>query len=380
MTHSSEAKQQKKASKSTPERAKDFENIKKNKDTDKLLNMMDRAQKAQPETNRVFQPYSFKELRDRPPKEWVVEDLIGLRDIGVIYGPSGLGKTFVVIDLIVSACMGKSFANFFKIKKSLKVAYFAGEGVSGLPERFKAAVNHHEIDDLANFTFYDLTPQLFAKDSSETMLNFLKEHKLNEEKPFDIIFIDTLHSATVGANENDGKDTGVILSMCKEAMKELKCSVVLVHHTNKNATSERGHSSLRGACDFMIEVCASSGRSHIKCAKLKDGKAWQPIGFDLCDTEDYKSAHVEWKEPAYIKSDNQPVQETDKQNLISQMELHEGTRFEAKDLAKLIDKDVGQTRRVLKELVKEGRCEVELKDPKKEAHNTNPAVYYISPY
>lgn len=368
---------EKKSSHSSHNDNKESENI------DNLENLRKESQKnkstSQKDDQRVFNPSSFLDLLERPLKKWIVEDLIGDLDLGMIYGASGIGKTFVVIELIVCASIGKNFADSFCIKKPLNVAYFAGEGISALPDRFKAAATYHGIKDLANFTFYDITPQLFETDTTDKMTHFLYEHKTYKEKPFDIIFIDTFHSATVGADENSAKDAGKILSMCKLASKELQCSVVLVHHMNKNETGERGSSSLRGAMDFMIEISGNSGAA-IRCAKLKDGKAWKPIGFDLCDTEGCNSAHVEWKKSVFVESKNLSVKEADKQKLIEQMELHEGHHFTVKELAELLKKSDTQVRPMLQELFNEKRCKGGLVNSKNKQSSTNPFLYWIDPY
>lgn len=334
----------------------------------------------QSKIKRIFHPYSYSELRQRPPKKWIVDNLIGVRDSGMIYGPPGLGKTFIVIDMIACMCSGKTFANFFSIEQPLNVAYFAGEGIDALPSRFESSVKYHELDDLINFDFYETPPQLFNDETTETMQQFIQEHKANSEKKYNIIFIDTLHSATVGAEENSAKDMGKVLSMCKFASKELSCSVILVHHTNKNATAERGSSSLRGAMDFMIEICGSQEKSYIKCAKLKDGKSWQPIRFNLCDTEECESAHVEWLEGIYTENEDPSNEEIDKQKLIEHMELHEGFKFTVGKLKNSINKSDTMTRKLVNKLFDEAKCNRSTKDPKRKLSNTNPYVYWIDPY
>ena len=58
---------------------------------------------------------------------------------------SGSGKTFVVIDLIGAMVSGEQFANRFSMMRPLNVGYCAGEGVSGLPARFKAMINKRNL-------------------------------------------------------------------------------------------------------------------------------------------------------------------------------------------------------------------------------------------
>ncbi len=116
----------------------------------------------------IFTPYSFNQLLKMPPKEWLLDRVFGAGDIGMMYGPPGCGKTFVVIDMIVRLCTGQKWANEFDVTRCLNVAYCAGEGIGGLPSRFAAAAKHYDITSLRNFTFYPILPQLYDETTQGT--------------------------------------------------------------------------------------------------------------------------------------------------------------------------------------------------------------------
>ena len=189
-----------------------------------------------PATGPVFTPYSFDDLMAMPPKEWLIDQVIGPGDIGVIYGAPGCGKTFVGINMIVSSCTGSQWAGRFDVVRPLKVAYCAGEGISGIPARFKAAAEIHGISRLPGFTFYRTVPQLFAESgdslSVATIKLFVAEWKARQEKGeagnLDIVFIDTLSTASIGAKENDNTDMNKVMSYCRWAANELGCAIMLV--------------------------------------------------------------------------------------------------------------------------------------------------------
>jgi predicted transcriptional regulator len=253
---------------------------------------------------RRFTPFSLSDLLDMPPKEWLIDQVLGAGDIGMIFGPPGSGKTFWVIDLIFSACLGQQFAMRFPVARRLNVAYCAGEGVSGLPARFAAAAEFYEVSDLSNFTFYKTVPQLFHTngdaDGIESIECFIYEWRerqaLGQAKPLDVLIIDTLHSATINADENSARDMGRVLQLCKRTAKMLGCAVLLVHHSNKAGTGERGSSALRGAMDVMIELKPVAGKFAMACEKLKDGEQWKEQTFDLVEISD--SVRVWWDEPS----------------------------------------------------------------------------------
>lgn len=337
-----------------------------------------------PVAGPMFTPYCFDDLLSMPPKEWLIDQVVGKGDIGVIYGKPGCGKTFVGIDMIMAACTGSLWAMRFAVAGRLNVAYCAGEGISGLPARFKAAAHHHGVTKLPNFTFFKTVPQLFSSEEESTIATirqFVTEWKARQEQgqaePLDLIFIDTLHTATVAADENSSQDMGKVLHACRWASNELGCAVVLVHHTTKDGASERGSSSLRGAADFMIEVrrvSESGTRATMLCSKLKDGEQWPAQGLDLVSIDGLDSVRVWWDEPG----DGTPAKgqkAEDKAAIKAEMERYAGTKFTSKRLAESIAKSENYARNLLAELERTGECKRELSDPMKGPSPRNPWVY-----
>lgn len=231
------------------------------------------------QVKRIFNPITFLDLLKMPSKEWLVSQVFGAGDIGMIYGPPGCGKTFVIIDMIIQLCRGQQWANRFEVTRPLNVAYCAGEGLGGLPSRFAAIAEHYDITSLHNFAFYPVPPQLYDDTAEATINHFCNDWKARqlakEADALDVLIIDTLHTATIAADENSAQHMGKVLHSCRLAGNDLGCVVVLVHHTNKSGSIERGSSALRGAMDFMIKIEKSSDNAThavMSCEKLKDGE------------------------------------------------------------------------------------------------------------
>ena len=334
-----------------------------------------------PAGTSVFQPKSFADLLALPPKRWMVDQVLGAGDIGMIFGPPGSGKSFIVIDMIFAACRGVQWAMRFDTVRRLSVAYCAGEGLGGLPQRFAAAAQHHGVDDLPNFTFFDSAPQLFTPEregsnaTAETIGRFVREwqqrQKDGEAGTLDVLIVDTLHSATAGADENSAQDMGQVLNAVKAASKALGCAVILVHHSNKAGTGERGSSAMRGAMDFMIEIKPTVGKFAMECAKLKDAQAWKPQTFDLIELGD--SARVWWDEPSEIPNS------TGKQSmaLLATLQQHPSSKFTAKQLCEVVGAGQSATINALTRLVDKGQVRRSLLDEGKQASNRNPWVYSL---
>lgn len=331
-----------------------------------------------------FERLSMDDLEAMPPKEWIIENIVGPGDLVMIYGAPGCGKTFVIIDMIFAACLGQQFAMRFGVARRLNVAYCAGEGNSGLPQRFKAAREFYgaKEETFPNFSYFKTPPQLYAEDGDEahaaSVMDFVREWKWCQAQPLDILIIDTFHSATAGADENSAKDMGKVLHAAKYAATELGCAVILVHHTNKNGSAERGSSTIRGAMDCMIEIrrnSDTSSKAAMYCAKLKDGEQWKAQTFDLVAKGD--SVRVWWDKPSEEEQDKGKDAE-DKRTMLSFMQARPGTKLAAKTLAEVAGVAQVKAGRILSKMVNAGDCKSELMFPERKSSNRNPLAYFVA--
>lgn len=335
-----------------------------------------------------FKRMGLPSLLAMPPKEWLIDQVFGARDLVMVYGAPGSGKSFLVIDMIFAACLGHSFARRFGTAKRLTVAYCAGEGASGLPQRFAAAAEHYDVSDLPSFTFFDAAPQLYtqrhgdAADAYTASIDeFVREWQqcqaAGNAGQLDLLVIDTMHSATIGADENSALDMGRVLQATKAAVSALGCAVLLVHHSNKQGTGERGSSALRGAMDCMIEVKPSASKFVMSCEKLKDGEVWKPQTFDLLSVGDTGSVRIWWDE--VTGSDGKiGKQDQDVTSLVALLKSAAGTRYTATALAEGIG--MGGSKQIFKLLPQAMKAEPGiksgLKHPSRDASPQNPTMYW----
>ncbi len=338
-------------------------------------------------TTPSFTPLSFHDLLQLPPKEWLLNQVFGKGDIGAIYGPPGCGKTFVVIDMIMSVCTANPWAARFDVLKPLNVAYCAGEGFGGLPSRFQAAASHYGVNNLSNFTFFKSTPQLYNEtdDHSKSILQFCmewqKRQQAGEAELLDLLIIDTLHTASEGADENSSKEMGLILKACKQAIEMLGCAIILVHHTTKSGETERGSSSLRGAMDFMLRISRQDkehdSNASLICSKLKDGEQWQPQGFHLAKKELADNVHVKWNDPSSSEEICKPSKNSDKSKILSIMRQNPNVGFTATTIGEAIGHGRQYANQLLSELVESATCSRNLKDPGKDKSSNNPWIFNV---
>jgi len=289
----------------------------------------------------------------------------------------------VVIDLIMAACLGRAWAMRFATMRPLSVAYCAGEGVGGLSARFAAAAEFWGVQHLPNFHFFRDIPQLYHKAGNATPANhifrFVSDWQHRQDGPLDLLVLDTLHAATVGSEENSASDTGVVLQAARYASSQLGCAVLLVHHTNKTGTTERGSSALRGAMDTMIGVKklsedATSTKAAICCEKLKDGDAWKTQTFDLVAMAD--SVRVWWDEPAE-PGQRRGATEEHKRRILALLRELPGQRLRATAISDALGMNRGNVSNYLSQLEIEKAVVRYVENLEKPQSAHNPWVYSV---
>lgn len=252
------------------------------------------------EKKAVFKRYSYFELINLPKKEWILPGMIGKGDLVQIFGPSNEGKSFVVMDLLFACITGGLFGQV-QARKLENVAYMTDEGKSGIGARLEAIARNRNVsnENIERLSLFLDVPQLHNEGSELGAVPFVEEWKAFGET-LDLLVIDTQHAATIGANENDAKDAGIIIGKLRFIQKELGCTIVLVHHSTKAGGSDRGSSSFRAAWDTQIEIKPSEeigGKEYrsFQCTKQKDAERFAPQTFSLWPYEE--SCFVLWGKP-----------------------------------------------------------------------------------
>ena len=214
-----------------------------------------------------FKAYSAGSMSDRPPPDWLIDDVIPKADIMVVYGASGSGKSFVVLDMGAAVARGIPWRGL-RAEKG-RVLIIAAEGGGGIGKRIKAYCLHHGIDPhTLDVSVITAAPNFMLKDDIGEVAATVKN-----AGGFDLVIVDTFAQVTPGANENAGEDMGLALTNAKVLRDVTGAVVLLVHHSGKDATrGARGWSGIKAAMDAEIEVVKhDTGEREIRLTKMKDG-------------------------------------------------------------------------------------------------------------
>lgn len=234
-------------------------------DVDQLFDHVDRFAKPwtkEPPASR-FGAIPFANL-DLPgiEHEFLIDDVLTRFEVSVIYGESGSGKSFEAIDMAMAIARGIQF-NGKDVRRG-GVIYQAGEGGIGVKMRLRAYretyMQHEEhVDVVLLPARVDLFADAGESDietsrGTDALIAEIKAWAETFASPLELVVIDTLATATPGANENASTDMSVVLRNLERIRDECRTAVMMVHHKPRNGNNPRGHSSLFANVDNAIEL------------------------------------------------------------------------------------------------------------------------------
>ena len=214
------------------------------------------------------------------PISWLVKHWLQDQALIMVHGPSGGGKTFVILDYVLRIASGMAEWHGHKVKAG-NVVYLAGEGHHGLRGRIAAWKQYYAPGRKLSM---HLSASGCDLNLASGLAKVVEAIRALPDKP-SVIIVDTLHRFMAG-DENSAQDAKTMLDACAWLMREFNCSVVLVHHTGVSDEAQhraRGSSAWRGALDIEISVVPGSDSKPIEIIqrKSKDAELAQPIYLSL---------------------------------------------------------------------------------------------------
>lgn len=205
-------------------------------------------------------------LDDLPTLRWLIAGEIPESSFAVLYGPTGSGKSFVALDYAL------------RIAQQVPVVYIAAEGAHGYAARKLAWCRHHKLPP-GQLYFIAVAPNLLDEHQVDELIA-----TVTEVKPA-LVIVDTLARTMVGGDENTQRDMGLFVAACDRLRLATDGTVLVVHHTGRNGSHERGSTVLRGASDQVISIENDDGLIRLACEKSKDSSGFPTRGLRLVTVE-----------------------------------------------------------------------------------------------
>ncbi|YCK39714.1 AAA family ATPase [Actinomadura sp. ATCC 39365] len=184
-------------------------------------------------------------LDDIPSLEPLVADVLFLDTVTRLHGPSGTFKSFLTLSL--AGAVGGGVPWYGRAVRQGNVVYIVAEGIKGMRKRVRAWEQHHDRR-MAGVHFL---PRPVQVKSAEWDILVEACRRMQAV----LIIVDTQARVTVGVNENDNTEMGVILDLLERMRAVTGACVLVVHHSgHENAERGRGASAMKGGMQTELGV------------------------------------------------------------------------------------------------------------------------------
>ena len=228
--------------------------------------------------SKPFDVWTMDSIEFDPSISYLVKGLIDPGAVSVWQGEYGSGKTFVMFDLAYHIATGKEWHGR-RVEKS-NVLYTALEGKGGIINRVLALKKHYAFQEnllvgkedtsglkvLTPPSFFLVDNNVIHRPTLHKLIATIKEHEIK------FVVIDTLSIALGGSDENN-QGMLALVGAVREISATTDCHVAVVHHPPKSDNKQlRGHSSLGGAVDLIINLDEEDDIISLETKKVRDHK------------------------------------------------------------------------------------------------------------
>lgn len=221
-----------------------------------------------------------------PAPTFLVNSILPRGALALLYGDPGAGKSFVTLDILLSCATATPMWGHPTIKTP--VVYICAEGLGGIGPRVSAWLRarkalHPDLPSPHSIPFHMVAQPLSLASLTQSDPLWLALNDIYEAGDIPgIIAIDTFHACMPGLDENSAQEIGLFIELINKLRALTRCTILIIHHTRKNSTQYRGHSSLAGVLDTSISV-RKSDKDVIKltCIKQKDFPPFEPLYANL---------------------------------------------------------------------------------------------------
>lgn len=223
---------------------------------------------------------SLEDLRQRRESA-LVEGLVHRGELGVLYGASTTGKSFLALDFAFAIAHGKPWHGM-KTSRG-PVLYACLEGSGGFQLRMLAHKIHHG-DTGRRFAMLPGSVSLVRGRAGDEgvarIVDMARELELVTGEPVAMIIIDTVQRAMAGDDENSTGDMTLFVNRLESIQLKTGAAVLVAHHTNAEGQI-RGSRVLFNSAELVLKVERTQKRRKVIAEKVKDGEDGPLFDFEL---------------------------------------------------------------------------------------------------
>ena len=181
------------------------------------------------------------------PQRWLVERLWGASSVGVIGGAPKCSKTWLGLDLALSVATGTACLGKYPVPEpGPALIYLAEDALPVVRERIEGMAQHRGLD-FDRVEIHVITAPTLRLDREPHRTRLFETAKRLRPR---LLLLDPLVRLH-GIDENNATEVAGLLAYFRSLQRRLDLSVVLVHHTRKNAAGGvAAGQGLRGSSDI----------------------------------------------------------------------------------------------------------------------------------
>jgi hypothetical protein len=227
-------------------------------------------------------------------QRWLVEQLWGESSVGVIGGAPKCAKTWLGLDLALSVATGTPCLGRYTVGQPGPVlVYLAEDALPIVRERVEGMARHRGLD-LAAVEIHVITAATLRLDQDPHRARLFETAKRLRPR---LLLLDPLVRLH-GIDENHATEVAGLLAYFRWLQRQLDLSVVLVHHTRKNAAGGaaagqglRGSSDIHAFGDSNLYL-RRSGQRLLLSSEHRAAAASPPVSLELI-THQAQTTHLE---------------------------------------------------------------------------------------
>ena len=185
--------------------------------------------------------------REEKALRWLVEPLWGESSVGVIGGAPKCAKTWLGLDLALSVATGTACLGRYAVPRPGPVlVYLAEDALTVVRQRVEGMARHRGLE-LAGVDLHVITVPALRLDREPHRQRLLETVRRLRPR---LLLLDPLVRLH-GIDENSATEVAELLAYFRLLQRQLDLSVILVHHTRKNAAGGvAAGQGLRGSSDL----------------------------------------------------------------------------------------------------------------------------------
>jgi len=206
-------------------------------------------------------------FEEKDEDEFLIDGFLVKGDVNILYGPTGVGKSFVAIDMCMHLAVGREKWQGQRVEPTT-VCYVSKEGSRGLKKRFEGWVHSRQPEELSGLEGLSVIRRMPRLFDPSGLAEFKVELNNLEQSP-GLLVLDHLGSVfgACGKDPNSSRDATEFTDICQRLADDFQAAVLVLHHTRKDESTYSGNQYLAAGAGCITKV-KSNGKTPFDAQRL----------------------------------------------------------------------------------------------------------------